>query len=115
MDRLEKIYEEFGVMMNEDRIYEDETVSYEDICRGLGVELRGHLPRARRGSVRPRRDSHARTGLYRRAADRGIPQVGTMTAMKARRRPGFQNNKLARIPNPGQLRVILALSAVSGS
>ena len=37
MDRLEKIYEEFGVMMNEDRIYEDETVSYEDICRGLGV------------------------------------------------------------------------------
>lgn len=38
MDRLEKIYEEFGVMMNEDRIYEDETVSYEDICRGLGVD-----------------------------------------------------------------------------
>ena len=38
MDRLEKIYEEFCVMMNEDRIYEDEAVSYADICRELCVE-----------------------------------------------------------------------------
>lgn len=37
MDRMEKIYKEFCVMLTEDRIYEDTTVSYADICRGLGV------------------------------------------------------------------------------
>ncbi len=37
MDRLEKVYREFGVMMTEDRIYEDASVSYADICKELGV------------------------------------------------------------------------------
>ena len=32
MDRMEKIYREFGVMMTGDRIYEDPSVSYADIC-----------------------------------------------------------------------------------
>lgn len=35
--RLEKIYKEFGVMLTEDKIYQDLTVSYEDICRELGI------------------------------------------------------------------------------
>ena len=37
MDRMEKIYREFGVMMTGDRIYEDPSVSYADICAELGV------------------------------------------------------------------------------
>ena len=37
MDRMEKIYREFGVMMTGDRIYEDPSVSYADICAELDV------------------------------------------------------------------------------
>lgn len=37
MDRMEKIYKEFSTMLTEDKIYEDLTVSYADICRELGV------------------------------------------------------------------------------
>lgn len=34
---MEKIYKEFSTMLTEDKIYEDLTVSYADICRELGV------------------------------------------------------------------------------
>lgn len=34
----DNIYREFCVMMTEDRLYEDLSVSYADICRELGVE-----------------------------------------------------------------------------
>ena len=37
MNRLWKIYEDFSVMLTEDKIYEDPTISYADICRELGV------------------------------------------------------------------------------
>lgn len=34
---LDEIYKEFGVMLTEDKIYQDPMVRYEDICRELGV------------------------------------------------------------------------------
>lgn len=82
MDRLEKIYEEFGVMMNEDRIYEDETVSYEDICRGLGVApsaLDGILMRELGYTGEQLIEEYRRSGRRRRAA------------------AWFQDNKMTRI------------------
>ena len=37
MNRLWKIYEEFSVMLTKDKIYEDPTISYADICRELKI------------------------------------------------------------------------------
>ena len=37
MNRLWKIYDVFRVMLTEDKIYEDPTIGYTDICRELEV------------------------------------------------------------------------------